>query len=316
MQWQKKGLLVPKAPGQYSHASHPTAICIQENLFLIAFSGRNKEQRSHIFLVLAHFDDGEVRITSDPVLAMQPGAPGTFDCDGLLSCNFVWDGPNLYLYYCGWQNLPNRMWHCDTGRLLVDVNNLRLQREFLGPIMGRSIDVPLYAVATVVRKISDNSWISWYNRGLSWNYDGKEWIPKYGIHLAHSSDGVKWKCGDELVIPFLDASEHSFGRPTVLVYQGKYYMWFAARGAFGNTTYRIGFATSENGENWIRRDDLSGIDVSPSGWDSDAVCYPFVLQHKEHLYLLYNGNNYGISGFGYAVTHKNNLVNLFLNSNK
>ena len=43
------------------------------------------------------------------------------------------------------------------------------------------------------------------------------------------------------------------------------------------------------------------LDVSPSGWDSEMVCYPHVFDHKGKRYMLYNGNGYGRTGFGLAV---------------
>jgi hypothetical protein len=48
-------------------------------------------------------------------------------------------------------------------------------------------------------------------------------------------------------------------------------------------------------------DDQAGIDVSDSGWDSDMICYPRVFSHVGRLYMLYNGNGYGKTGFGLAV---------------
>jgi hypothetical protein len=40
--------------------------------------------------------------------------------------------------------------------------------------------------------------------------------------------------------------------------------------------------------------------VSDSGWDSEMVCYPYVFKHNDNIYMLYNGNRYGLSGFGIA----------------
>jgi uncharacterized protein with PIN domain len=31
------------------------------------------------------------------------------------------------------------------------------------------------------------------------------------------------------------------------------------------------------------------------------VCYPFVFAHEGVKYMLYNGNEFGKTGFGYAV---------------
>ena len=67
------------------------------------------------------------------------------------------------------------------------------------------------------------------------------------------------------------------------------------------TRYRIGYATSQNGDDWTRRDDEVGIDVSAEGWDSDMICYPCVIDHRGTRFMLYNGNAYGATGFGLAV---------------
>ena len=52
---------------------------------------------------------------------------------------------------------------------------------------------------------------------------------------------------------------------------------------------------------WIKELNNSGIDVSSKGWDSEMIEYPFVFNHKGFYYMLYNGNNYGKSGFGLAI---------------
>ena len=58
---------------------------------------------------------------------------------------------------------------------------------------------------------------------------------------------------------------------------------------------------SRDGKEGIRKDELSGIDVSESGWDSEMICYPFVFKYNGVKFMLYNGNGYGRTGFGYAV---------------
>jgi hypothetical protein len=81
-------------------------------------------------------------------------------------------------------------------------------------------------------------------------------------------------------------------------------MWFAHRATKDIQTYRIGFASSVDGRQWARNDAIAGIDVAPDGWDSEMICYPYVFEHGAHMYMLYNGNNYGQTGFGLAVMEK------------
>ncbi len=81
-----------------------------------------------------------------------------------------------------------------------------------------------------------------------------------------------------------------------------YHMWFSYRGA-GNR-YRIGYAQSQDGQQWDLQLGKVGINVSESGWDSEMIEYPFVFDHKGARYMLYNGNGYGKTGFGLAVLEK------------
>ena len=64
--------------------------------------------------------------------------------------------------------------------------------------------------------------------------------------------------------------------------------------------YRIGYAESNDGIEWTRKDESVNLDVSESGWDSQMVAYPAVFEIAGKTIMLYNGNNFGATGFGYA----------------
>jgi hypothetical protein len=66
-------------------------------------------------------------------------------------------------------------------------------------------------------------------------------------------------------------------------------------------SYRIGYAESLDGITWDRKDDLAGIERSEDGWDSSMMDYCHLFQHHGQWKMLYNGNGFGASGFGYAV---------------
>ena len=102
-----------------------------------------------------------------------------------------------------------------------------------------------------------------------------------------------------MCIDFKSKEEYAISRPCVIKEDGIYKMWYSYRG--GSDTYRIGYAESADGIHWGRKDEEAGIDVSESGWDSEMIEYPFVLEHKGKKYMLYNGNSYGKTGFGYAI---------------
>jgi hypothetical protein len=77
-------------------------------------------------------------------------------------------------------------------------------------------------------------------------------------------------------------------------------MWYSYRASAHFANYKIGYAESADGEVWERKDDLAGIDVSETGWDSEMLCYPSIFLYRNHYYMLYNGNGYGKTGFGIA----------------
>ncbi|SHN64789.1 hypothetical protein [Desulfovibrio litoralis] len=298
--WKKKGLLFQSNIDGLSHGSHPCAIHYKDDIFILAFTMRDYKQRSQIFLSYARVSNGTIELLGEPKLTLSYGEPGYFDCDGVISGAFVKNNDSIYLYYVGWQNLPEKMWICDTGRAILNPHTLTLEKEFTGPVLGRDKTNPLFAAATAFY-IKNGLWHTWYNSGISWERTKEGWHHKYGFHHAESTDGVNWVCDTKMCIPFADEYEYAFGRPSVYFYNGTYNMWFAHRATKYISTYRIGFASSKDGIHWNRNDSISGLDVSPSGWDSEMVCYPYVFEHKDILYMLYNGNGYGKTGFGLAV---------------
>jgi hypothetical protein len=182
---------------------------------------------------------------------------------------------------------------------------MRAYREFDGPVMGRDKDNPIFAAITSVH-VDENSdnWKAWYNSGIKWEKKNGSWHPTYGIHYATSKNGIDWDSKKGLIIPLKDQYEHSFGRPSVVYWDNIYHMWFSHRGTKDYTTYRIGYANSKDGINWTRNDEQSGITVSENGWDSESVCYPYLVKNNNEKFILYSGNKYGMTGFGYAVEKK------------
>lgn len=298
--WKKVGLVYePNMPG-FTHGSHPCAIHYKDDIFVVAFTCRDAERKSHVFLSYATISDGQVSLTGSPKIALFSGEAGTFDCDGVISVCLIEHNDQHYLYYVGWQNLPEGLWICDTGRAKLDAVNLTLTKEFLGPVLGRDKSNPLFAAGTAFH-ITNGVWHTWYNSGIKWEKTDQGWHHHYGIHHAQSTNGIDWVCDPGLCLPFADEYEYAFGRPSVYYCDGIYFMWFAHRATKDIATYRIGFASSRDGLKWDRNDALAGIDVSAEGWDSEMICYPYIFEHCGRMYMLYNGNGYGRTGFGLAV---------------
>ena len=299
--WAKRGRIFDGDLPGWSHGSHPCVIHLHGDTFLFAVTCRTAEQKSHVFLSYVDVTNGTIAISHPLSLALGCGAPGHFDCDGVISGCIVKADERYYLYFVGWQNLPNGLWACDTGRAIVDPDTLSCEREFSGPILGRDRNHPLFAAATAFFVTEEGTWHTWYNSGVSWTKTPEGWHHRYGLYHAVSEDGLDWVCEPNMCIPFADDYEYAFGRPSVVRWDGVYRIWFAHRATRTTDAYRIGYAESHCGAEWTRDDSVSGIDVSASGWDSEMICYPSVFEHDGVRYMLYNGNGYGRTGVGYAV---------------
>lgn len=301
--WIKKGLLFQQGVQGLTHASHPVIIHYKDDIFILGFTSRNHESKSHIFICYVKIEEEQIIFLSEPKMILQPGDLGFFDCDGVISCCLVKNDGVCYLYYVGWQNLPNNMWICDTGRAIVDMDNLTAYKQFEGPIFGRDRNHPLFVAATAFYITPDKVWHTFYNSGIKWEIQGEQIKHYYGLHHATSIDGIDWvpDIDRKMCIPFKDEYEYAFGRPSIVFWDDKFHMWYAHRATKHIDAYRIGYSYSTDCVNWVRDDENSGIDVSEKGWDSEMICYPCVFDHAGNRFMLYNGNEYGRTGFGYAV---------------
>jgi hypothetical protein len=65
--------------------------------------------------------------------------------------------------------------------------------------------------------------------------------------------------------------------------------------------YRLGYAESNDGINWVRMDKKLNLDVSEQGFDSEAIMYAAPIEINNKLYVFYNGNDFGRDGVALAV---------------
>jgi hypothetical protein len=81
-------------------------------------------------------------------------------------------------------------------------------------------------------------------------------------------------------------------------------MWFSFRRGLdfrsADGGYKMGYATSPDLVNWTRNDNNAGIEKSISGWDSEMIAYPNILEVDGRNLMFYCGNYFGRDGFGYA----------------
>lgn len=294
-QWRKQGIIIRpnKSEWMVTHGMCPIAEWRQDDIYRIYFSGRDAQNRSLISYAEIDITNPSrvIRFSSKPVLNL--GALGAFDDNGVTPSWIIDHGRRKYLYYIGWNKGATVRMHLFGGLALSDDGGETFFRYSRAPILERTDSDPFLNTAPCVL-LDRGIWRMWYVAGTEWVHRD---LPRYNIKYAESRDGLTWDRAGTVCIDFASAQENALAKPCVRRKGDIYQMWYCYKGA----QYRIGYAESEDGIHWIRQDKEVGIDVSPSGWDSQMITYPYVFEHRGVKYLLYNGNNYGFEGIGLAI---------------
>lgn len=302
MPWIKKGLIFKPSAKQEWSLSHATMPCVEhleEDRFAIYFGSRNSQNRSQIGRLIFELDSLKVNyIAKDPVLEL--GTLGSFDDSAVLPCQLVNFGELKFLYYVGWSLGKTVPIYSFAGLAQSKDGGFSFTRLSKAPLLDR-ISVDPYLAGTPWILVEEGQWKMWYASGVHWVYENEKPKHYYHIKYATSDNGIDWVREGLVCIDFKSEYEYSIGRPCVLKEEDTYKMWYSYRAGEKIKTSRIGYATSQDGLVWKRMDDEVGIDVSEQGWDSEMICFASVFKHKDKKYLLYNGNNYGETGFGLAI---------------
>jgi hypothetical protein len=300
MRWRKLGhLFAPDGtlPWMRTHAANPFGVRLDASRMRIFFTCRDEQQRSHIASIVADLerDFALYGLSTEPVLA--PGPAGAFDDSGCAVGCVARVGDRLRLYYLGWNLKVTVPWLNTIGLAIEDPRSGRFERYSPAPLLDRSRHDP-FTISYPSLLHEGGRWRMWYGSNLQWGKEPESM--QHVIKYAESRDGLRWRRDGRVVVGLAHRNEYALSKPFVLRDPDCYRMWYSYRGRDEVTTYRIGYAESDDGLAWRRLDDRAGIDVSTSGWDSEMISYPFVFDHGGRRYMLYNGNGYGRSGFGVA----------------
>lgn len=310
MGWIKQGRIF--IPDQHlswstSHAQLPVADpLIENNRLRIYFSTRNENNKTLPAWVEVKADAPTEIIAQSEGPLLDLGKPGTFDDSGVMPSCIVNHAGKKYMYYIGWNVRTTIPYHNSVGLAISEDNGNTWQRYSEGPLWDRNTVEPFFSGTSCVLIDEQNSWRNWYLSCTEWREVNGKMEPRYNIKYATSSDGIHWNRNGHVAIDYKNDEEAGLVSATVVKVDGKWHMWYAYRGIDGYRTdisqsYRIGYASSDDGIAWQRQDEASGIDVSPEGWDSEMICYPHVVNVNGKYVMLYNGNGFGKSGFGYAT---------------
>lgn len=296
IRWQKFGLFIRPQTDKWwsvSHAMTPTPEDLGGGIFRIYYSGRNAQNQSHVAWADVSLNEPFRVVDYSPGPVLAPGALGCFDDNGVTpSCVLDLGNGEKALYYIGWNPGSTVRMHLFGGLALSSDGGKSFKRYSQAPILERSRTDPYLNTAPWVIRCNGEYRI-YYVSGQRWVHKD---LPRYNIKTASSPDGKNWNRDGHICIDFKDDAENALARPYVLFEDNVYKMWFAHKGE----DYRLGYAESEDGLSWERRDELSGLGVSDEGFDSEMIEYAAVVKFNGRYFMFYNGNTYGREGIGLA----------------
>jgi len=306
--WKKKGLIYSCDFYGTGYAQDAFIDIIDDKTWRIYYSARTKYVVSlpHIIDVEAGNPMNILKVYKEPLF--QPGRIGTFDDNGITMTSIVNVNDDKYIYYCGWNKRVSVPYALSIGIAIVKSNGKVIEKMFEGPILDRSKNDPI-AVSAPCVIIDDGIFKLWYISFTGWKeYNGRK-EPIFVIKYATSDNGIDWNTSSKICIDSSYDGE-SFARPWVIRDNGIYKMWFSPRGPIGyrekdGQHYMLDYAESADGENWKKKSNAFDLTTSQSGWDSGMIAYASVIKHNGVYYMIYNGNYFGKTGFGYAILEEN-----------
>jgi len=304
MRWIRKGQIYD--PRQHkdwagTHAQVPTVLLYPDRI-RIFYADRTADNKSFItYLDVDRQNFGNV-LCYHKVSILPLGTRGTFDDDGMMPGAAIRHGQYVYLYYTGWNRGVTVPYRNSIGIAVSEDDGTSFRRLHEGPVLDRTAEEPHMAVTPTILK-EGPLWRMWYISGLGWADIDGHLEPVYVIKYATSDDGVAWARPN---LQCIEQTHHleAFAHPSVIRRGDRYHIWYCFRHSRdyrdGAGSYRIGYAESQDGVAWKRMDNACGLDVSPEGWDSTMTCYPSVFAIDDRIVMIYNGNGFGQTGFGYA----------------
>lgn len=303
MNWKKKGLVY--VPGSdlwwaRTNATFPTVDAIGDGLLRVYFTALDEKRLGRTgYIEVAEENPTEVLfVTKEPVLDLGP--IGLFDDSGANAFSVVSKDGLKYMYYQGWQITTRAPYAVFTGLALSDDGGKTFRKHGTLPVLDR-IPGDEYMRAAPFAIIDKGKFRMWYVSCLRWVEDARGMRYQIVVRHAESSDGIEWTTSEGICVSPDFKDEYAIGRPVVTIYNGVYRMWYSIRSL--SRPYRLGYAESTDGLTWVRRDDVMNIERSSLGWDSEMLCYGYVVTGLDHVLMFYNGNRHGATGFGVAISN-------------
>ncbi|MDC0637737.1 hypothetical protein OAP25_03450 [Flavobacteriaceae bacterium] len=287
-----------------NYAALPVCDLVSENTLRIYFATRDEQGRSIPTYIDTNPENPQLirKISNKPILELGP--QGTFDDNGIMPSSIVDYDNKKYLYYIGWNPQQTVSYRLSIGLAISVDNGITFKKYSNGPILDRDVSEPFFNTAPYVIREND-IWKMWYVSCTRWKNINDWPEPFYLVRYAESADGIFWKRKNIECIDYDDFT-HAIGKPCVFKSNGIYKMIYSYRSSINYRTdptksYRLGYAESIDGLKWDRLDDQIDFRSQSYHWDDIMQEYCSTYVFKGIRYLVYNGNGFGKTGFGYAI---------------
>lgn len=304
MNWQKLGLIFDAS--KYANSSWFANSALTPQPFLMdekirVFAGfRDATGASRIgFVDLDRKDPTRVLgVSEKPVLDL--GRDGCFDDNGVIMGDIV-NGPDgVYLFYVGFQLVKKAKFLAFSGVAISHDGGDTFNRLSEAPILDRAQEQTTIGAIHTAR-YENGVWRLWFARGNGWEVINGTPYPRYHICYTEANDLLNIPRTAQTCVT-ADYPVYRIGRPKVYRLADGTYMMLATKGTVDGD-YTPSLFRSQDGIQWACSENSEvGLPLSPSGWDSETLCYPALLSHGDCTFAVYNGNRMGLQGFGGAFT--------------
>lgn len=287
---------------KFTHAQVPTPY-VMEDRIRIFISGRVRKI-SHVYTIDITPPPECIIISINRTPVFYPNENiGTFDDEGVMPSCFIKgiDGEDLF-FYSGWNSRNTIPYHNSIGIAKYHVKENRMERLFDGPILDRNHLHPYLAVTPTIWK-KNEIYHALYISGLKWIKGIDKIEPLYVIKKATSKNLLDWDRPFEQYVDSIHELE-CFSNPCVRLENDDIKdIIFCSRNAFDFrenplNSYKIGYAQII--KNQVTRSEVEWCGEDPSPMENIMQCYPSFIQWEDKNYVIYNGNSFGMTGFGIA----------------
>ena len=306
MGWQKKGLIycpVGNIDWMNNSVLTPQPFNLTDDIIRVYGAFRDNQGIGRIGYVDVSAANPAciVKISKKPVLDI--GQDGCFDDNGVILGDVLRVKDKIYMFYVAFQHVQKAKFYAFSGLAISCDGGESFERVQKTPVLDRK-DEGIFGrcIHSVIYDKVRNIFRVWYSVIFDWTYINGIPYPTYDIKYIESEDGINFpnegiqciKCND---------NEYRIGRPRGRILSDNTYEMRYTSDTYSKE-YKSGYAVSNDGIHWNRKDELGWLTKSESGFDSEMACYPVVIDTKYGTYMFYDGNGMGKTGFGYAELKK------------